>query len=178
MKMSDNNQVDKRDKYVSVDEEAEVLQANFEQYYRMAIDHHTKAGTTSHILLVIVGAILVLIGYDEDICCSRIDVASSILVMLIGAFGVVWAGKQMERYRYWEYIALEYQEKMEKIIPDFKGRRHFKARAKDASSKVFPKPFGSFFKWIEDRYLWVVLHLFIVITGAVLLYVALTSICE
>jgi hypothetical protein len=175
---SDRNKVDKRAQYVGIDQEAQILQANFEHYYQMAIDHYTKAGATSHILLVIVGALLVLIGYDEEISCSRIDVISAILVMFIGAFGAVWAGRQMERYRYWQYIALKYQEKMEKIVPDFERKGEYETKAKEDSKKAFTKPFGSFFSWVGDPYLWVILNLFIVGMGGVLLYFALTPICE
>lgn len=174
MKDSDSKKLNERARYVTTDKEAEVLQANFEHYYQMAIDHYTKAGTTSHILLAIVSALFVLIGYDKKILYSRIDVISAILVMFIGAFGAVWAGRQMERYRYWESIALQYQEKLEKIIPDFKRRKKYRTEAKIDSKKVFIRPFGSFVSLVRDPYLWVILHLFILGMGGVLLYFALS----
>jgi hypothetical protein len=175
------------------DKKADILQANFEHYYRMAMDHHTKAGTTSQILLVIVGAILVLVGYDKDICSNPIDIVSALFVILIGLFGAVWAATQIARYRYWEYIALSYQKEMKKIFPEFKTRRAYKHRAEIHSGTTYPNfhrqyvlgpikigpiKLGRCIGKIKDRYLWVILHLVVVFMGLVLLGIASLRTCS
>ncbi len=173
MNRSNSKRVDKN-KYVSVDKRADVLQATFEHYYRMAMDHHTKAATTSNILLVIVGALLVLVGLDEKICCSGVDIGSAIAVILIGLFGAVWAWKQHERYHYWEFIAIKYQQELKKIMPGLETRHSYKngavAYAKDQ--------FGHFFaETLKDRWLWVILHFIIVVMGITLLILSLLNTC-
>ena len=84
MTENESKQVDEKSKFVSVDKKADILQSTFEHYYRMAMDHHTKAGTTSNIILVIVGAILVLVGLDGGICRSEVDIISAIALILLG----------------------------------------------------------------------------------------------
>jgi hypothetical protein len=175
MNESDNNQVDENTEHVSVDKRADILQATFEHYYGMAMDHHTKAATTSNILLVIVGAILVLVGFDKVICRSEVDLGSAILVILIGIFGAVWAWKQHERYRYWEFIAIEYQKVLMKITPKLRTRHAYKSDAEDCAEEYF----GHFFaKTLKDRYLWVILHVMVVAIGIVLLKLALQTTCQ
>jgi hypothetical protein len=175
MKESDNRLADENTSCVSNDKRADILQSAFEHYYGMAMDHHTKAATTSNILLVIVGAILVLVGYDKELCRSDIDVGSAIAVMVIGLFGAVWARKQHERYHYWEFIAIAYQRELKKIMPDLKTRHAYKDNAETHAESQF----GHFFaKTVKDRYLWVILHVIIAILGAVLLILSLLNTCK
>lgn len=154
------------------DKKLDVLVANFEHFYSMAMDHHTKAGTTSHILLVIVGAILVMVGYDSKICLDPIDVGSAILVICIGILGALWASKQMERYRYWEYIALEYQKEIKITLPDFMTKEEYKTGAINRSKGTYPGFLGDFFYWVQDRYLWILLHATVIALGFSLILAA------
>jgi ABC-type nickel/cobalt efflux system permease component RcnA len=175
MNENDSKQVDGNTKHVCVDKRADILQATFEHYYGMAMDHHTKAATTSNILLGIVGAILVLVGLDKGTCRSVLDVGSAIAVMLIGLFGAVWAWKQHERYHYWQFIADEYQKELKKIMPELETRHAYEngaeAHAKDQ--------FGHFFaKTLKDRYLWVILNLIIIVIGIGLLILSLLKTCR
>ena len=172
---SDNNTLDKTGTDGCEAKRADVLQANFEHYYSMAMDHHTKAGTSSQILLAIVGAILVAVGYDNKICDT--DKGGAVLIMSIGFFGAVWAARQMERYRYWQSIALAYQEEMKEIIPEFKTQDVYKSIAKACSRRTYPQPFGFFFNWVQDRYLWIFLHLFVIAGGAALFCEASSATC-
>ena len=43
--------------YINLETRASILQSTFEHYFKMAMDHHTKVATTSHILLIVVAAI-------------------------------------------------------------------------------------------------------------------------
>ena len=171
----------------------DIYQANFEHYYRMAMDHHTKAGTTSQILLAIVGALLVLLGYDDDICRNPIDIGSALFIILFGAFGAVWAATQIARYRYWEYIAFAYQRKIKKIIPEFKTRYAYKRRAEVKSGTAYPNlrhpinigpinigpvKIGRCIMRVKDRYLWVLLHVSVFFMGVVLLLTAVFRCCK
>ena len=162
-------------KHVCVDKKADILQATFEHYYKMAMDHHTKAATTSNILLVIVGAILVLVGLDKEICRSVVDAGSAIAMMLIGLFGAVWAWKQHERYHYWEFIAIEYQKELKKIMPELETGQAYKNGAEAHAEKKFKRFFA---KTLKDRYLWVILHFIVIAIGTALLILSLLVACS
>src|SRR5215207_3659614 len=97
---------------INLDKRADILQATFEHYYKMAMDHHAKAATTSNILLILVAAILTLVGLNKQVCYEPVDVGSAIGVIVIALLGAGWAWKQYERYQYWEYIARQYQEEL------------------------------------------------------------------
>lgn len=175
MNESNSNQVNENTKHVSVNQRAAILQATFEHYYGMAMDHHTKAATTSNILLVIVGAILVLVGFDTSICRSVVDIGSAVAVTLIGIFGAVWVRKQHERYHYWEFIAIEYQKELKKIVPGLETRHAYKNGAEAAAEKQF----GHFFaKTLKDLHLWVMLHVLVAAMGIVLLLLSLLMPCQ
>jgi hypothetical protein len=172
MTKSDSKQVD--EKSLEPEKKADILQATFEHYYGMAMDHHTKAATTSNILLVIVGAILVLVGFDKEVCRSVVDLGSAIAVMLIGLFGGVWAWKQHERYHYWQFIAIEYQKELKKLMPELETRYAYRNSAKADAEKDF----GHFFaRTLEDRYLWVSLHVIVAVIGLVLLILSSLAPC-
>jgi uncharacterized membrane protein YiaA len=147
--------------YVSQDKSAEILQGTFKHYYEMAMDHHTKAATTSNILLIIVGAIIALVGHNIE-NYGVVGVAGGLTVFVIGLFGAVWVRKQHERYRYWEHIAEKYQEELAKIVPLLKMRVDYHKGAQDDAANIF----GSLFaRKILDRYLWFSLHIIISVIG-------------
>ena len=157
--------------YVTVDKRADILQATFEHYYEMAMDHLTKAATTSNILLIIVGAIITLVGFDQKVC-GVVDLGGAISVIVIALFGAAWVWKQLERYCHWAYIAYEYQKELTKIVPMLKtGKDYY-----DDAQKAAVKDFGDFFaKKIEAGSLWVFLHGIIAVIGVGLL--AISIIC-
>jgi len=171
MPRSQNKQQDRPPEYATVDKSADILQATFKHYFDMAMDHHTKAGTTSNMLLIIVGAIIGLVGFD-NIVSGEVDFVGGFAVMIIGAFGAVWAWKQHERYHYWEHIAYEYQKELTRIVPELRTAEAGSAydlAARDHTMKLFPRFIAS---RVKDRYLWVWLHIFVVVIGIVLMVVS------
>ncbi len=52
--------------HVSIEKSADILQATFQHYFNMAMDHNAKVATTTNILLVVVGAIIAIIGHNND----------------------------------------------------------------------------------------------------------------
>lgn len=153
---------------VNVEKRADILQATFKHYFEMAMDHHTKAATTSNILLVIVGAIIGLIGLDREICGVG-DVVGGTAVLAIGVFGAAWAWKQHERYFYWSRMAYEYQKELIKIVPGLKPCETYEQAVREKTAKEFCRMFA---ERIYDRYLWASLHLFVAAVGLVLFIVA------
>lgn len=151
---------------VDINKRADVLQATFEHFYGIAMAHHEKAATTSNILLVIVGALFVLVGLDEQVCPSPVDIGSAIGIMIIGAFGAVWARKQHERYHYWRVIASEYQDDLQEIVVGLKTRSDYDGKARDSARRAFGSTFA---ETLKDRHLWVSLHLIVAGLGAALL---------
>ena len=147
--------------YVNLEKRADILQSTFEHYFKMAMDHHTKAATTSNILLIIVAAVVGLIGLDNQIGGS-IDFVGGLAVFIIGLFGMVWARKQHERYHFWAHIAHQYQEELTNIVPLLKTGEDYYDGAQEATAKEF---WPLFSKRIKDRYLWVSLHFFVAVLG-------------
>ena len=161
MSESHEQQYDVNAGYVNLEKSADILQATFKHYFEMAMDHHTKAATTSNILLIIVGAIIGLSGLDNKV--------GGLAVFVIGLFGAAWAWKQHERYHFWEHIAYEYQKELTQIVPMLKtGEAYY-----DGAQQATAKEFGSLFaKRIRDRYLWVSLHGIVAVMGLVLIAVS------
>ena len=155
-------------KPVSVDKKADILQATFKHYFDMAMDHHTKAGTTSNMLLCIVGAVIGFVGFDNMVS-GMVDFVGGFAVTVIGVFGAIWAWKQHERYHYWEHIAYKYQKELIRIVPGLETAEHESAydrAARDHTLKLFPRFIAS---RVKDRYLWVWLHIFVVVIGIALM---------
>lgn len=141
------------------EKKADILQATFKHYFGMAMDHHTKAGTTSNILLIIVGAIITIIGFDQTNALA--DMSGGIAIFAIGLFGAIWTRKQHERYFYWQTIAYEYQKELAKIIPNFKTGEEYYEYADEKTDKEG----YSFIRKIRDRHLWVFLRCIVAIIG-------------
>ena len=155
-------------KPVSVDKKADILQATFKHYFDMAMDHHTKAGTTSNMLLFIVGAVIGFVGFDNMVS-GMVDFVGGFAVTVIGVFGAIWAWKQHERYHYWEHIAYKYQKELIRIVPGLETAEHESAydrAARDHTLKLFPRFIA---RNVKDRYLWVWLHIFVVVIGIALM---------
>jgi hypothetical protein len=146
---------------VSIEKRADLLQASFEHYYGMAMSHHAKAGTTSNILLVIVGAIIAFIGFDSQLC-GIVDLGGAVTVVVVGLFGGLWALKQHERYHYWRHIALEYQAGLRTIVPHFETEAAYAPRARNAARQQFSFFFATL---LRDRHLWFLLHGIVVLIG-------------
>lgn len=171
--MSENHHqpCDRNPACVTPDKSADILQATFQHYFAMAMDHHTKAATTSNILLVIVGAIIGLVGLDNTIG-GEVDCVGGLAVLVCGLFGALWAWKQHERYHYWQHIAYEYQKELTKIVPELKTAAvggEYARGARDAAANAFGPLFA---KGIQDRYLWVSLHGMVAAVGIGLVVVS------
>ena len=146
---------------VTQDKRADILQATFKHYFEMAMDHHTKAATTSNILLIVVGAIIGLASLDNRLG-GGVDLIGGLAVFIIGLFGAAWVWKQHERYHFWEHIASKYEEKLTKVVPELETRDTYYKDAEEATAKEF----GSLFATrILDRYLWVSLHGLVAVIG-------------
>jgi len=178
---SDSNQCNDTGKEVGPDKKADVLQSTFHHYYSMAMDHYTKAGNVSQLLLAVVSAMFIMIGYNDKIDGGATDIIGGFMVMSLGLFGAIWAGRQMERYRFWEFIALKYQNDLKGIFPDLKMReehepkddKHLKEPTPQKCCVKLVNCLWHFFGWVQDRYLWIILHVIIMVMGALVFAVAL-----
>jgi hypothetical protein len=176
MSQGDGKQVEAKTDRVKVNPEkrADILQATFEHYYGIANDHLGMAATTSNILLVIIGAILVLVGVDREVCGSPVDVGSAIAVILIGLFGALWTWKQHQKYYFWKHTADNYQRELTEIVPGLKQGDEYEKDAIKKSGEEF-RPW--FAEKLYVRHLWVGLHLIVVFTGIGLLLFSLLTEC-
>lgn len=122
---------------VNLEKRADIFQATFKHYFEMAMDHHTKAATTSNILLVIVGAIIGLISLDNKVG-GVVNFIGGCAVFVIGLFGAMWAWKQHERYYFWQHIAYEYQKELARLVPMLKtGEAYYDGAEEDCRKKVW-----------------------------------------
>lgn len=149
---------------VSPEKSADILQAHFKHYFEMAMDHHTKAATTSHILLIVVGAIITLIGIDNKVHGIG-DTFGGVGITTAGIYGAIWVRKQHERYHYWSHIAEQYQLDLIKLVPMLKPANRDSEYSKQAT-KYSESKFGKFFaRKLLDRHLWLYLHIMIATVG-------------
>lgn len=155
--------------HVNIEKSADILQATFQHYFNMAMDHNAKAATTTNILLVVVGAIIAIIGHDNEIK-GIVDSGGAIAVCVIGIFGVAWVRKQQERYHYWQSIALQYQAELTQIVPLLKTRDAYEDEAVKTAEKEIGKILA---RRIFERHLWVTLHIIVLVIGLGLLLVSL-----
>lgn len=153
---------------VGPDTRANILQATFQHYFAMAMDHHTKAATTSNFLLIIVGAIIGFVTLDRAIG-GTVDLVSGLAVFVIGLFGAAWTWKQHERYYFWQHVAYEYQAELKEIVPGLKmGCEYYKA-ARCAATKEYTAFFA---RKLHERWLWVSLHGIVAAIGLGLIVLA------
>jgi hypothetical protein len=126
-KMSDGGNT----KQVGPDTRANILQATYQHYFGMAMDHHTKAATTSNFLLIIVGVLISFVSFDT-VFGSTVALVCGLAVFVIGLFGVVWTRKQLERYYFWQHIAHQYQKDLAKIVPELTIEDVYRTSAENA----------------------------------------------
>ena len=150
---------------------ASILQATFTHYFHMAMDHHTKAGTTSNFLLIIVGAIISFITLGQNISYTEYLI-SGLALVVIGLFGAAWTWKQHERYYFWQHVAYEYQAELKKIVPGLKMGCEYYDAAKCCAAKKYTTFFA---KTVHERWLWVSLHGVIAVIGFGLLMLAVVN---
>ncbi len=155
--------------HVSIEKSADILQATFKHYFDMAMAHNAKAATTSNILLVVVGAIIAIIGHDNELK-GLVDSGGAIAICVIGIFGVIWVRKQQERYHNWRSIALVYQNELTQIVPLLKTEKVYEEHARDQAEKELGKILA---RWIFERHLWVTLHIIVFTVGLSLILVSL-----
>ncbi|WP_420641969.1 hypothetical protein [Candidatus Leptofilum sp.] len=151
---------------VSIDATANILQASFKHYFEMAMDHHTKAATTSNFLLIIVGAIISFVGFDTAVG-GTVDLVSGVAVFVIGLFGIVWTRKQFERYTYWQHIAHQYQKELAKMVPELITEDVYRIGAERAALEKY-----SSIAKLHERWLWASLHGIIAVIGLGLMMLA------
>jgi hypothetical protein len=131
---------------------ANILQATFKHYFEMAMDHHTKAATTSNFLLIIVGVLISLVNFD-DVNNGSVNLIIGLAVFVVGLFGMMWTRKQLERYCFWQHIAHQYQKDLAKNVPELKTEDVYRTGAEAAASKKY-----SILAKIHERWLWASLH--------------------
>lgn len=171
MPHENKNSGEGNDDFVTLNKKVDILQATFKHHYEMAMDHHTKAATTSQILLVVAGAVIGLASGGKG-TYGLAPFVAGLAVFAIGCFGTVWAWKQHERYHYWEHIAHEYQRELIKLVPELKPESSYRNRAQMDTAREFGWLFA---KVILDRYLWVGLHVFVAGIGLVLMAVSIIN---
>lgn len=152
---------------VSLDTKASILQATFQHYFAMAMDHHTKAGTTSNFLLIIVAAIISFVGLES--IDGTADLVSGLAVFVIGLFGAVWSWKQHERYYFWQHVAYEYQAELKEIVPGLKMGCEYYEAAKCVAAEEYTAIFAL---KLHERWLWVSLHGIVAALGLGLIVLA------
>ena len=154
---------------VDKDTRANILQMTFKHYFEMAMDHHSKAATTSNFLLIIVGAIISFINLDTGIG-GTVDVVGGLAVFIIGLFGAAWTWKQHERYSFWQHIAYEYQKELTKIVPNLKTGRDYYEVAENSAVDEYKSFFA---RSLHERWLWVTLHGLVAAIGFGLMFLAI-----
>src|SRR5512140_1218086 len=80
-------------------DERDALFGMFKQYMEQGLHQQQQRSTIANIVLVLSGAIVGLVTFDNEICGP--DVIAGIFLVGLGLFGVAWSAKQHERYAYY-----------------------------------------------------------------------------
>ncbi len=153
----------------SIDTTANILQATYKHYFEIAIDHHTKAATTSNFLLIIVGVMISFVSFDTAVG-GTVDLVSGAVVFGTGLFGIVWTRKQFERYKFWQHIAHQYQRDLAEMVPELNTENVYRPMAKASTEKDF-----KVLTRIHELWLWGSLHGIVAAIGLGLMVLAALS---
>ncbi len=125
-----------------------------------------RANVTSS-LIAIYAAIIGVISFDKEI--SQIDIPLTFLLMALGIFGALFVFKHYERYALHMQRARNYRNKIDELFEDSLIKT-LKTKADDLHKTEFPK-----FHKFRLKFLWIFLHLVVVVIGIILSVFAVFS---
>jgi uncharacterized membrane protein YeaQ/YmgE (transglycosylase-associated protein family) len=143
-----------------MDDRRELLWGLYEDVVAQGRHHESQRLGMTNAMLVVAAAVLGLIGLDERI--SDADIPAGLFLVVLGIVGAVFALKHYERFRYHMAFAKEYRNAL-KIT----GLSKLRAHAEDEHVSDWSKRWQRAVYNASLHWLWVSLHLFVSVLGAV-----------
>jgi hypothetical protein len=94
-------------------DEKDAVFGMFKHYMDHGLHHQQQRSTIANIVLVLSGAIVGLVTFDQEICGPDVI---AVLVGL-GLFGVAWSAKQHERYAFYLQRGRGYRDALATAFP-------------------------------------------------------------
>jgi len=143
-----------------VAENKDLFLALYKQYVTLALHHQGQASTTANIILVLAGAIITLLTFDDELQ-GGIDRIGGGTLVILGLFGTLWSLKHHERYDYFAGLAEGYRRELAEAVPILKAVHRAALTESSRQTGLISKS--------RVRHLWAVLNLLIAGLGIVII---------
>lgn len=151
----------------------EILLAIYQEYLTRCRHHENLRATITSSLIGIDAITVGIITHDKELNFS--DIPLTVLIILLGIFGLIFTLSHSERYLQYSERSRQYITTLDKIYTNGlieKGKNEAKAniQVKLKNGKL------NFPKYLRHHFLWSVIHLFIVIMGITLFIISINLI--
>lgn len=143
-----------------VAENNDLFLALYKEYVTLALHHQGQASTTANIILILAGAIITLLTFDDKLQ-GGIDMIGGATLVILGLFGTLWSSKHHERYDHFAGLAEGYRRELAEAVPTLKEVHR---TALEESSRQ-----AGLISRTRVRHLWAVLNLLIAGLGIVII---------
>jgi hypothetical protein len=150
-------------------DEKDALFGMFKQYMEQGLHHQQQRSTIANIVLVLSGAIVGLVTFDEEICGP--DVIAGIFLVGLGLFGAAWSAKQHERYAYYLRRARGYRDALAAALP--LDMASINKTADETTAKRY-----RILHRLRLWYFWTFLYVLVVAVGVLIIVYASRTLCE
>ena len=150
-------------------DEKDALFGMFKQYMEQGLHHQQQRSTIANIVLVLSGAIVGLVTFDNEICGP--DVIAGIFLVGLGLFGAAWSAKQHERYAYYLQRARGYRDALAAALP--LDMASIDKTADEATAKQY-----RILHRLRLWYFWTFLYVLVVAVGVLIVVYASQTPCE
>jgi hypothetical protein len=150
-------------------DEKDALFGIFKQYMEQGLHHQQQRSTIAHIVLVLSGAIVGLVTFDQEICGP--DVIVGIFLVGLGLFGAAWSAKQHERYAYYLRRARGYRDALAAALP--LDMASINKTADEATAKKY-----RILHRMRLWYFWTFLYVLVLAVGVLIVVYASQTHCE
>ncbi|MCX6029738.1 MAG: hypothetical protein NT169_10610 [Chloroflexi bacterium] len=138
-------------------DEKDILFAMFKEYLDEGFYHLEQRTATANVILVLAGATVGLITFDQKL--GGTDIFAAYFLIGLGLFGMLWSAKHHERYNYFLERARGYREKLGEFLPQI-DMIDINKKAEEKAKKKYRVLFR-----IQLWYLWTFLYLMITALG-------------
>ena len=150
-------------------DEKDALFGMFKLYMEQGLHHQQQRSTIAHIVLILSGAMVGLVTFDNEICGP--DVIAGIFLVGLGLFGAAWSAKQHERYAFYLQRARGYRDALATALPvDMAG---INKTADEATARKY-----GILHRVRLWYFWTFLYVLVVAVGVLIIAYASQSSCD
>jgi hypothetical protein len=150
-------------------DDKDALFGMLKHYMDHGLHHQQQRSTIANIVLILSGAIVGLVTFDNEICGP--DALAGIFLVGLGLFGAAWSAKQHERYAFYLQRARGYLDALAAALPvDMAG---INKTADEASARKY-----GILHRVQLWYFWTFLYVLVVAVGVLITVYASRTPCE